>query len=61
MGGDRAVWVYGIGIGGGGIYYVTQWVGAHHLDSNEMRIAYDLFLLLCLVLNEFPKQVDYVS
>lgn len=24
MGGDRAVWVYGIGIGGGGIYYVTQ-------------------------------------
>lgn len=24
MGGDRAVWVYGIGIGGGGIYYVTH-------------------------------------
>ncbi|OWZ31902.1 mitochondrial metalloendopeptidase OMA1 [Cryptococcus neoformans] len=24
MGGDRAVWIYGIGIGGGGIYYVTH-------------------------------------
>ncbi|WVQ93447.1 hypothetical protein IAU59_000521 [Kwoniella sp. CBS 9459] len=24
LGGDRAVWVYGIGVGGGGIYYVTH-------------------------------------
>lgn len=24
LGGDRAVWVYGIGLGGGGLYYVTQ-------------------------------------
>ena len=27
FGSDRAVWLYGIGIGGGGIYYVTQYVG----------------------------------
>ena len=26
FGGDRAIYVYGIGIGGGGIYYVTQYV-----------------------------------
>lgn len=26
LGGDRAIWVYGIGIGGGGLYYVTQYV-----------------------------------
>lgn len=24
LGGDRAIWVYGIGLGGGGLYYVTQ-------------------------------------
>jgi hypothetical protein len=24
LGGDRAVWVYGIAVGGGGLYYVTQ-------------------------------------
>ncbi|OCF31676.1 mitochondrial metalloendopeptidase OMA1 [Kwoniella heveanensis BCC8398] len=24
LGGDRAVWVYGIGVGGGGLYYVTH-------------------------------------
>lgn len=24
LGGDRAVWVYGIALGGGGLYYVTQ-------------------------------------
>jgi len=24
LGGDRAIYVYGIGIGGGGLYYVTQ-------------------------------------
>lgn len=26
LGGDRAVWLYGIGLGGGGLYYVTQYV-----------------------------------
>lgn len=26
FGGDRAIYVYGIGIGGGGLYYVTQYV-----------------------------------
>jgi hypothetical protein len=24
VGGDRAIWVYGIGLGGSGLYYVTQ-------------------------------------
>jgi hypothetical protein len=24
LGGDRAIYIYGIGIGGGGLYYVTQ-------------------------------------
>lgn len=29
LGGDRAIWVYGIGIGGGCLYYVTQYVVDH--------------------------------
>lgn len=28
LGGDRAVWLYGLGIGGGGLYYVTQYVSS---------------------------------
>ena len=32
FGSDRAVWLYGIGIGGGGIYYVTQYVSSTRLD-----------------------------
>lgn len=50
LGGERAVYVYGIALGGGGIYYVAQWV-----RSQSRSQTYSLCLA---VLRESLRQVD---